>query len=860
MKEQIKIETKKIGTLLLLVILILSVVTISVSVQTQAKVITVGASPLGADSVNSQLNLTLSHLSYSTQPPQFIANSTTYSKNASYTAGSQWVINATYQVFQHNASVTGTTASALSYNFGNYVKSPKYFFSDAKIGLNGTGTSPGFELGFGNASITSTFLTTMATTDTAAENISQANQFWIELNATASGSTYTYNATFVNWYRSGASAKTYQLNYTPFKGSPLLALNMYEIQFNIQNGTQQVSIVYTNNGTTVQDTKATTYSNAQLEPMLNFTHITHGALVFSPTASTSGGMLFDWMYVVDKSTYTYNAVPSIALTSSALAGSYASVNVPFDPTSLTSTSAYQAANATNGASDALVSNNLVSSVTNVTTNSSLQNSIGMNNSQTTSYASDMSGSNMIANSVYSNVSNMSVKTNEQASTWNSQYVNSVLLSFLENYASAKATAEMKAFVPSKDITIISDRIGSMEIDTNYSAAAATAIRDYIANTYASIYSANNMSVVNPTTGAIVAGAGAGAFYSAGLAVMPTISHGMIISPLNGHAYTIQSAGFYSGAYISGGAVIVPQYKLMGWEYGSPVFAVTSGFGFGSIFSSLTSGGSAIANLAQSSSPTITNGFGTVAKVVDNNVVKPLNSGPVASAVQNDVSNTISSAVGITGLIDQNVQGAISTGNALTSGSLNTIKGNLASTASSGATAILSGYHGFKTGIYSIGASVNSQVSGVGNGLNGIHNALVNTAGKDTSIANDALSTVYTRADNFIAGSSANFFTTVRGAANTSLSTMNAIGNTYSQIGSKTSQGFNTYVTGMGKIANTMLSGTTGFFSSMTGLPSLISHFVVHVVVAVAVVLGLLLMLFFIRHYYSKKGKNSYPEL
>ena len=835
---------KRLYVLLTLIAVIMTSMTFVVSSGHYQEVSSAGLA-LPANSVSTELNLTLSHLSYTTEPPQFIVNASNYDLNATYTAGGQWVTNATYQIFQHNASLTSSTVSALSYNYSYYVKNATYFFSDSKIGLNGTMTSPGLEIGFGNASVSSDFPTTMATTNTAAENASQAQEFWVEFNATASGSSYTYNATFAYWYHSGS---TYTLNYSKMAGTPLQALNMYEVQFNIQNGTQQVLVDYTNNGTVAQDTKILTNDNATKTPMLNFDHIGHASYVFAPTASKSGGFLFDWMYVVDKSTISYNSLSSGSMPA-VLAGSSSNVAaMPFDPASVADQSHYQAANNTATAQQASVSNDIVSNVLNVTNDTAVQNAVGLNNSLTTSYSAGMNSQNAIANTVYSDVSNISTTVNEQGSSWSTQYVTAVLTTFLKDYAAAQAEKNSNIFVSPSDITIISYTIGSGFMDTNYSASAASAIRDYLDNTYASILAANNLSIVNPTTAAIVAGAHAGDFYFDGTALVPTIHGDLITDGATGQTYTLQSAGFASGTYISAGAVIVPQYVLSGWAPdGTPIFLLTQGSLFGSLFSSLSSAGQAVSNLFESGAKTIGNGIGTVAKTVDNNVIKPIYTGPIVSAVKSDVSKMISSAVGITGTINTDVQGAISKGSSVLSGALNTIKGDMGSLGSDAASAIMSGYNGLKTGIYSLGASVDSGLKDAGNGLDKVGGALENTAGKVVSTVSGALSTVYTKASNFIAGAASNLYKAVKGGLNDTKNLLDSVGTTISKAGKAATNFF-------GGIFHDIYGGLKAVWSFFAGIPALISHFLIYVGIGAIVVVGLILVVMV----FGRRSSGGYP--
>ena len=848
MKEKSKNSNvrKRLYVLLSLIAVVMTSMTFAVSGGHYQEVSTAGLA-LPANSVDTSLNLSLSHLSYTTEPPQFIVNSSNYALNATYTAGGQWVTNATYQIFQHNASKSTSTVSALSYNYSYYVKNATYFFSDSKIGLNGTMTSPGLEIAFGNASYAADVSTTAMPSGTGgqtAANKSTAQTFFVEFNATASGSSYTYNATFAYWYLSSTG---FVINYSKMSGTPLQALNMYEVQFNMQNGSQQVSVVYTNNGTVAQNTKILTNSNATKTPMLNFNHIGHASYVFAPTASKSGGFLFDWMYVVDKSTITYNTLSQVSGITPAISGSSANIAAdPFDPSSGTGQSHYQAANNTATAQQASVSNNLVSNVLNVTNDTAIQNAVGMNNSLTTSYSAGMNSQNAIANTVYTDVSNISTTVNEQGASWSTQYINTVLVSFLKDYAAAQAEKNSNIFVSPNDITLVSYTVGSAFMDTNYSSSAASAIRDYLDNTYASILAANNLSIVNPTTAAIVAGAQAGDFYSNGFALSPIVHGNMIVDPANGHSYTLQSAGFAAGTFISAGAVIVPQYGLVGWASdGTPIFTLTAGISLGSIFSSLTSAGQSVSNLFESGASTIGNGIGSVATTIDNNVIKPISAGPVVSTVQSDMGRLISSATGITGTINQNIQGALTAGSSFLSGGVNSIKGDLTSFGSDASTAIMSGYNGVKTGIYSLGSSVNSGLAKVGNGLNGVGNALVNTVSKAVSTTTGALSTVYTKASNFIVGSASNLYTAVKGAVNKTLSALDSVGTTISKTGSAISNTF-------GNIFSNIKNGAKSVFSFFAGIPALVSHFLVYVGIGALVVVGLIIVIMVMKRESSGK--------
>lgn len=849
-----------------LIVLIISAMTFVVSGgQAKVETVTGGASIFSPNSVSQELNLTISHLSYTTEPPAFLVNSTNYAQNATYTAGSQWVVNATYQIFQHNTSVTGTTASVLGYNIANYLKSPTEYFADAKLGFNGTGGSnDSFVMILSENAQTGVPSSTFASTNTAAQNRSQATAAWIVFNGTANKTLgTTYNATMYYFYTSAGTGATTKLNTTKvFHGVSMKALDMYEVQWNLQAKSQQVSIVYTSNGTVVQNSPLMTMSNATKVPYLNFTALSHVTFLFTPTTK-SGGLLFDWMYVVDKNTYSY---PSVSLaTAGAIAGSGSYINAkdPFDPSSLSGKSQYQSANVSNSISNAQVSNDAFTTTYNQS-NPMMQNATGLNNSQQVStYNTQFNASQAVVSTAFAPNTNATANITEVANTWNTQYVKTVLTAFLKDYASVKATKLLGSYVSPNQITLIDFRIGSMFLNTNYTPSAATALRNGLDNEYASVLANNNLGIVNPTSSAIVAGAHAGDFYSPTLgAVVPEIRNGMIVNPMTGQEYTLASAGFSAGAYISGGSVIVPQFQIVGWtSAGSPIFAETYGFSFGSLFGGLSSAGKAVNSLFTSAASTVQNGIGAVANTVDNNVIKPITPtvNVVTSAVNKQVADIQHSILGTTGIVSGDIQHAINSGGLFAKTTLNSVNQGLASVQSDVASGIMAGYHGAKTGLMSIGASVKGTVTNASNGLSGIKNALVNTAGHASSTATGALSTVYTKMSNFVSGSASNVYASLRGAANTSIAALDSVGNNLVQAtnsaGNLIKGAWTSTTNTLGGIANAMGSfgsSVKGFFSAFAGLPSEVVHVLTYVAIGLVIV-GIAIVAFFIWRKRSSKG-------
>ena len=859
MKKSLAI--KRLLSLTVMLVVLMAGVTIVANSGFEKKVVSVtdAALTLTPNEVSSALNLSLSHLSYTVQPPQFMVNNLTYAQNATYSNAKStsgvWAVNATYQIFQHNATSTApTTGSSLSYYMkGDTAKATQYF-TDSKIGFNGTGASSMVQIIFGadayTALVTPAAMPKGAAGETAA-NISIAESVGIDINATASGSSYTYNASMFYYYLTSTG---YVVNWTKFSIGPnglagtgsnpqaLQALNMYELQVNMQATQQQVSLVYTNNGTSAQYTPILTNTNSTKTPYLNFTKMDNVSYIMNP-GKASGGFLFDWMYLVDQNVNKYTT--DVMTAGDAVISPFA-LTSSVTPTVATPSQAY-GPNATKVAPSLAVNNNLFTGLQN-TTNPSVQNAIGLNNSlQVTNYNSQFSGNNMVATNALSNTTNTTVKVNTVVSTWTTTGIQSVLVSYLKAYAASQAEKTLNAYVSPNDITIISYRIGTEILDTQFTASEASTIRNYLDNGYAAILASDNLSVVNPTTTAIVAGAYAGQFDVAGVGPVHAMVVGNnVIDPSNGHLMTLAEAGFSSGAYITSGAVIVPQFGIAGWSQGEPLWilpaGVTSGSFFSSLFGGLTSAGSAIANLAGSAASTITNGIGTVAKVVDNNVIKPVSGvvGPVAS----DTSNLFNSAFGSTGVIGKDIQGAFSNGFAGLSSSVNSIKGTLSNMGADLGSSIMSGYNGIKPGISSIGASVQSGLANVGNGLNGVKNALVNTAGQITSTVNGALSTVYTKMSNFVAGATSNVYDAIKGAANASYATLSSIGSTLT----KTAAGYYTQATSaLGAIGNKIMNGVNSAVSAITGALPGILHIVEIVVIAAIAIVGVILLgIFLIR--------------
>ena len=336
-----------------------------------------------------------------------------------------------------------------------------------------------------------------------------------------------------------------------------------------------------------------------------------------------------------------------------------------------------------------------------------------------------------------------INANIHISTWNSTGINTAITNFLKNYSAVKATINTGILTNYTSITILGYSVGKISLNTNLTTNAAP-VRNYMDNGIAAALKLYNLSLVDQNTSSIVAGAFAGDFYYSGMAVVPLIQNGMIVNPMTGQVFSnLQDAGFAAGSYISGGAVIVPQVQIVGWDFGTPIFA--SGSFLGSLTGSLTAAGQSVQNYFANGQSVISNEIGHVATTAHQYIVQPIRSASniASSAISNEykgfttaIGNLSNTVMPLVGAIPADISNDISSGLGPIAGSLSNIKDSLGSMSSSITTAVAAGYSGLKQNVLTLGNYTT-------NALGSIKNTLGTAVAQDQAV----LSSMYTSISN-----------------------------------------------------------------------------------------------------------------
>lgn len=840
---------KKIMTVVILAVVIASTLTIAfgASHQTQ-KLIAVGtAGTLIPNDVNTTLNVTLSDMNYITQPPQFAVYQGNYNVgNYTYlkATGAEFT-NDTYLIFNDTAALAASTSSGINYNVSKDKGTPSYFFTEARLAFNGTSPVSTYGVSF----------PAVSTTSVGTKTFGQA--YFTFTSGTGGAVTPTFT---VNDSKTSAALTPSIADKNGFSGT-LNALNFYLFSIYATKDYVNATIFNTANGT-VLATFSQAITDKTLYQDLNNTFLQYGNTAAS---STQSGLIFDWMYVATHNTYSSaTAAVSPAIETSGLSpmvsGSAAFVNTgnsmtPFDPSSNTNTTYNQAPNVsavhenTNiGGSDfssVLASNNTTvthaillntsSAVTNFTKNQSLNSTQGFQ-----TFATDKQTNGVI-------------NANIHVSVWNSTGIKDAIISFLKNYSALKATIDTGINTNYTEITIMGYSIGSIQLSTNLSKGDASAVRNYMDNNIAGLLKTNNLSLIDQNTSAIVAGAFAGDFYDNGMAIVPVISGGMIVNPITGQEYaTPEAAGFAAGAFVSGGAVIVPQVSIVGFAGGIPVYA--SGSIFGGLFSSISSAGQSVENYLSGGASSISNAIGSTPKVATNYVIKPITStasnAKTAATTSltnfdNQVSSLSNSIMPAIGAIPGDVQNSVSNALGPIAGSVSKISDQLGSFKQGLITSVASGYSGLKTSVLSLGNSTTSAIA-----------SLKNTVDSEVAQSQAVLSKMYTAMANIPGEVHSDVTSLAAGIYNSSkadfATLMNTAGNFYQEsVGKLVNLSQSTF----GSIAGKIASGISSFKSAAGSAFSMITSFgaklgyvleIVGLTIAAVIIIGLVLYFFVFR--------------
>ncbi|MEM3191732.1 MAG: hypothetical protein QW292_06515, partial [Candidatus Parvarchaeota archaeon] len=438
-------------------------------------------------------------------------------------------------------------------------------------------------------------------------------------------------------------------------------------------------------------------------------------------------------------------------------------------------------------------------------------------------------------------------------SWTSSAIQSQLMSFLQSYISAQTG------YPAADITIISYLITDIGFNMNFSSQAMSAIQNYIDSMVPGMLQANNLSLVNTTTGAIMAGAAAGDFYDFyfGIPIAPIMTPEGILNPATGITYSdLALAGFPAGSYISGGSIVVPgNVKFYGFTAsGIPIM----GAGWNP-FAGLSAAGKAVENFFHSAGTSIANAIQSVGKKIDTAVIKPITGGLATDfkGFTSDVSKAVSHAFpvlgGAVGNIWKDIGGTV---NRIASG----ISSGLGSFKNGVVGAVLTGVNDIKNTVYHIGSTIR-------NGLVTIPGAIWNTLGKLKNDAGAVLSPLFTGIRNLggaiwshLKAGAANIAGAIGGALADARNVLDSVGTHISQA---VSGAWNATKNAFGSIGQSIANGAGNLFGSFAngaahvifGMSSSLGKILEYVAIAIGIIVIVLLAMFFTGHLGSKAKRN-----
>jgi hypothetical protein len=736
-------------------------------------------------------------------------------------------------------SNSSTTALAqVQYDLAHYNKKASYFFMESKLAENFT------------SSVTNTVNIAINSSGVSAlQTESSVNTTSNELLVDISNGGLTIYA-----HNSAGSATTNGLVTSASGSSTMSALQFYDLSvYAHDNATAKgtdivVALINPANGSVIT---SASISNLAITGF-NYTKLSDSAFQFE--GDSGSALVLDWGYFVfagtSGSTVSTSVTPSIMPYVTGATSNVQNNFAPFDPSSASNTSYKQAPNATyihsNTAtgdknfnlSASVLSNETAAQLSIGAYNVSKQANFGVGNNTSASSTA------MVANLTINKENTNSFTADVHISTFNSTGINTAVMGFLKNYTANLATINTGIAYSYKNMSIISYMISNIQTVTNLSASDASAVRDYFDNSFASVLQESNLSLVDTNTTAIVAGAFAGDFYYQGMAFVPEIQGNAIINPITNVKFSnLTDAGFAAGAYISGGAVVVPQFTILGWDAGTPIFA--SGFSIGSIFGGLTSAGKSVADyLGNGVSQVMHNTIGTVPQVATNYVVKPITStaSNVASTVSKSisdfktgVSNLTSSIVPAIGTVVNNVQNDVKGALGPISGAVSDLSSSLASAKNGIVSAVAAGASGVKSDIYSLGTQIKNGTQGI-----------INTLGAKIASTDAVLSSMFTAIKTLPGTISTDLSSVASGLKTSTLSAIDTVGNT---ITGTVSKGYHEVTNAFGSVSSkitgqlgTISSGLHTAWSFITSFGAKLGYVleIVGITIAAIVIVGLVL--------------------
>ena len=720
--------------------------------------------------IDPQLNITFNSISYVDEPPQwnFSAANQAY-PGAAWTTGGDYVLNNSgYLIFQNNT--TGSTAgfAQVSFNIGSYLGSTvSYLATVQKVAFNGTSTTSYIVLSEAKQTGTpSTSSNVIGTSAGSAQNI-----LFIEFAYSSTNKNYTIT---VGYYAYNSAKYD---NYTSVNlKSGIAPLTFGTFEIDMTSAATYVNYTDPANGSLIS-------SSGAIYPVLenNLTSVKYNSYEL-PTAasSTNSSMILDYGLLVDHNTYNYAASSSFG--PNAIASSESSIS--FDPGSVNS-SYLQEPNETATGSASFNESTTFGPV--VASNStSIYQATDLNTSLTISNVSkdaEYNGSQAITTLRATNSNGSQVSTTISVYNWNANDIANTTMSFLQSYISGKLNTEGIATSPT-DIFISGYVVSSISIDLSFTNSTSSQVTNALDNAFPSFLAAQNLTIVNTTTSAVVAGAEVGSFYNNGFAVAAIVNNGRIVNPFTDQVYSSpQAAGFPKGTFVSSGYLNVPQAQLFIGPNGQLILTQESLLG--SFFSSLTSAGSAVNSFFKEGASTVSNAIGSVAKTTaaaPQYLIKTLSTTATGAynRLSQNVSKLESTLLPAVSMIPNNIENDVKAGFTNLGGALSTgisnVNTGIADFRSEAVGAMSAGVNKFSNGIYSIGSYVN----------NGIHNAgkvITNTIGKTVNVSKAVLSPLYTgittlphKITGFASGAVRSVSSAVKGALSDGQAALDQVGN------------------------------------------------------------------------------------
>ena len=809
------------------------------------------SSLLGNNPLTTEMNFTFSRVAYTNQPPQMLwSASAGYPSESFTTQTGEWLLNNSgYQITNFNSSTSSVALTTLS--VANYLgANVSYLYSDQRVAFNGSGTSYIFmgESALTTAPAASNGLSSAVTA--ASENVYLAVTYYSAKGA--------YNVT-AYWYQNttGGNSKYYMNQTSKQLTGTLQPLVFYEFSYNIVPATGMQITIANYTGTIINQTTVTT-SDLQK----NISKIT--AVQYGFTGL--GASILDYGYIIDHNTYSYAA--SAPLAGAIAPGQGIEMNTGFnevDPNTVNSSTTQSM----NGSSviNVNMSEDSFSSVLNSNSSQSLTSSL-VNTTQvinSTSNATEATGSQTIS-TLRATGGNPSIQGTGTLyiTSWNSSSIQSQLTAFLENYISAQTG------YPSSDISIVSYLITQVSFDLNFSSQAMTSMQNYIDSMIPGMLQASNLSLVNTTTGAIMAGAMAGDFYDfyMNAPATPVMTSEGILNPITGITYSdLALAGFPSGSYISGSSIVVPgNVQFYGFTAsGVPIM----GAGWNP-FASLSSAGKAVENFFHSGTTAISNAISSAKTSITKAttaVIKPISSNmrgdmsKFATDITNAVSHTFPILGGTIGNVAKAVSGTVNKAVSSVSSGLASIKNGVVG-------AVLTGTKDIRNTFMNIGTTANNAVTNAKTSIQDAVSSITNTLGKAVRNGGAVLSPLFTSVKNLpstvssgIKGAETSVSSAISNALKDGRNAIDSVGTTVTK---DVSGALNATKNAFGNIGQSVATSVGTFAGDVVsgaghvvfGMSSSLGKVLIYVVVGAGIIVVVLLVMFFTGHIGKKQRKSS----